>query len=61
MVQLQFASRPPVTGTGGVSVDLSTASRNHGFDVSGLIGYSALCDSVLIADYRDGLIRIASK
>jgi hypothetical protein len=39
-------------------MDLSTASRYHGFEILGLIGYSALCDSVLTANYRDGLIRI---
>jgi predicted aspartyl protease len=59
-VRLQFVSRQAVTGP-VVAVDLSTASRYHGFEVSGLIGYSALCDSVLVANYRDGLIRIEPK
>jgi hypothetical protein len=40
------------------AVDLSTASRYHQFEVSGLIGYTALHDSMLTINYRDDLIRI---
>ena len=59
-VRLQFASHQPVMGP-VVAVDLSTASRYHGFEILGLIGYSALCDSVLTVNYRDNVIRIRPK
>jgi predicted aspartyl protease len=59
-IRLRLASHPPVTGP-VVAVDLSTASRYHGFEISGLIGYSALCDSILTVSYRDRVIRIAPK
>lgn len=59
-IRLQFASHQPVMGP-VVAVDLSTASRYHGFEISGLIGYSALCDSVLTISYRDRVIRIRTK
>lgn len=59
-IRLRLAFHPPVTGP-IVAVDLSTASRYHGFVISGLIGYSALFDSVLTVSYRDGVIRIGSK
>jgi predicted aspartyl protease len=60
LIRLRLASRLPVTGP-VVAVDLSTASRYHGFEISGLIGYSALCDSVLTVSYRDSVVRIGSK
>ena len=60
LVRLRLASYPPVTGP-VVAVDLSTASRYHGFEISGLIGYSALCDSVLTVSYRENVIRIEPK
>jgi hypothetical protein len=59
-IRLQFACHQPVAGP-VVAVDLSTASRYHGFEISGLIGYSALCDSVLTISYRDRVIRIGPK
>jgi predicted aspartyl protease len=59
-VRLRFASRQPVTGP-VVAVDLSTASRYHGFEVSGIIGSSALCDSILTVNFRDSLIGIGPK
>jgi predicted aspartyl protease len=59
-IRLQFAARQPVAGP-VVAVDLSAASRYHGFDISGLIGYSALYDSVLTISYRDRVIRIQAK
>lgn len=58
-VRVQIGSHR-VTGP-VVAVDLSTVSRYHGLEISGLLGYSALCDSVLIANYRDGLVRIEPK
>jgi predicted aspartyl protease len=59
-IRLQVASHQMATGPVAV-VDLSTASRYHGFEISGLIGYSALYDSILTASYRDRIIRIESK
>lgn len=44
-----------------VSVDLSLASRYHRLEISGLIGYPALRGLALVVNYRDGLIRVASK
>jgi hypothetical protein len=56
-VQLRFGSRElavePV-----VVIDLSMASRYHNLEVAGLIGYPALRDSILIVNYRDGLVRL---
>jgi len=59
-VQLRLGSRQLIAGP-VVAVDLSTTSRYHGIEISGLIGYTALRDSVLMVSYRDGLIRIGSK
>jgi len=59
-IRLQFGFHQTLTGP-VVAVDLSTASRYYGFEISGLIGYSALCDFVLTANYRDGLIRLEPK
>jgi len=58
--RLRFGSRELAAGP-VVAIDLSTASRYHNLEVSGLIGYPALRDSVLIVNYRDGLVRIDSK
>ena len=44
-----------------VAVDLSLASRYHGLEVSGLIGFPALRNLVLTVNYRDGLIRMGPK
>ncbi len=60
LIRLRLASHPPVRGP-VVAVDLSTASRYHGFEISGLIGYSALCDFILTVSYRDSVIRISPK
>jgi len=59
-IQLQVASRVVTTGP-VVAVDLSTASRYHHFEISGLIGYNALRDSILTVNYRDGLVQITPK
>jgi hypothetical protein len=59
-IRLHLAPAHPLAGP-VVAVDLSTASRYHGFAISGLIGYSAMCDSVLTVNYRDSAIRIGSK
>jgi predicted aspartyl protease len=44
--------------TEAVVIDFSSASRYHGIEIAGLIGYPALCRSVLTVDYRDTLVRI---
>ena len=59
-IRLRVASQQEVTGP-VVAVDLSTASRYHGLEISGLIGYSAMCDFVLTVNYRDNMIRIGPK
>jgi predicted aspartyl protease len=59
-VRVRLPSQRVVAGP-VVAVDLSTASRYHNFEVSGLLGYSALCDSVLTLNYRDLALRIEPK
>jgi hypothetical protein len=44
-----------------LAIDLSTASRYHRFEVSGLLGYPAFRDSVLTINYRDKRLNIAPK
>jgi predicted aspartyl protease len=44
-----------------VAVDLSGPSRFHRIDIAGLIGYPALCDSVVTVSYRDSLVRIEQR
>jgi predicted aspartyl protease len=44
-----------------VAVDLSTTSRYHNLEVTGLIGYPALAGSVLLVNYRDGSVRIDAR
>ena len=41
-----------------VAIDFSATSRYHKLDVAGIIGYPAVSDSVLVVNYRDGLVRI---
>jgi hypothetical protein len=41
-----------------VAVDFSTASRYHGLEVAGLVGYPALRDSVVTVNYRDALVQL---
>jgi hypothetical protein len=55
-IRLRFGSQ--IAAGPIVAVDLSTASRYHQFEVSGLIGYTALHDAMLTINYRDDLIRI---
>ena len=43
-----------------VVIDLSLMSRYHQMEISGLIGFPALRESVLAVNYRDGRIRIDS-
>jgi predicted aspartyl protease len=56
-VRLRLGSRPVATDS-VVAVDLSTSSRYHQLEISGLIGYPALSGSVLTVSYRDKFIRI---
>jgi Aspartyl protease len=58
-VRLRFGSQ--IAAGPIVAVDLSTASRYHQFEVSGLIGYTALRGFMLTVSYRDGLVRIDPK
>ena len=44
-----------------VVIDLSVSSRYHKVEISGLLGYPALRDSVLFVNYRDRLVRITPK
>ncbi len=44
-----------------VVVDLSDLTRHHNFEISGVLGYPALRDSVVTVDYRDSLVRMARK
>jgi len=41
-----------------IAMDFSVTSRYHKLDVAGIIGYPAVSDSVLVVNYRDGLVRI---
>lgn len=41
-----------------VAVDLSIASRFHGLEIQGLVGYPALSNSVVTVSYREHYIRI---
>jgi hypothetical protein len=58
-VRLRLGSQPVATDS-VVAVDLSTSSRYHQLEISGLIGYPALSNSVLTVSYRDRFIRIES-
>jgi predicted aspartyl protease len=58
-VRLRFGSQ--IAAGPIVAVDLSTASRYHELEISGLIGYTALRDFILTVSYRDRLIRIDPK
>ena len=44
-----------------LAVDLSTATRYHNLEVSGLLGYPALRDSVLTVNYRERRVHIEHK
>jgi hypothetical protein len=44
-----------------VVVDLSALSKLHRFEVSGLIGYPAIRNSVVTVDYRDARVRVEGK
>jgi predicted aspartyl protease len=44
-----------------VVVDLSDFARHHRFEITGILGYPALRNSVVTLDYRDSLVRIERK
>jgi len=44
-----------------VVVDLSDFARHHRFDITGILGYPALRNSIVTVDYRDSLVRIERK
>jgi predicted aspartyl protease len=59
-VRLRFGGKE--LGIGPVVViDLSVSSRYHNLDIAGLIGLPALTGSVVLVNYRDGLVRIDSR
>jgi hypothetical protein len=59
-VRMQSAAQVLADGP-VVAVDLSTTSRYHGLEISGLIGYSALSGSIVTVNYRDSALRIEPK
>jgi predicted aspartyl protease len=59
-VRLRFGARELGAGS-VVAIDLSVASRYHNLDIVGLLGFPALSGSVLVVNYRDGLVRIDSR
>jgi hypothetical protein len=59
-VRLRFGARELEAGP-VVTVDLSVGSRYHNLDFAGLLGFPALSGSVLLVNYRDGLVRIDSR
>jgi hypothetical protein len=59
-VRLRFGTKE--LGSGPVAaIDLSLSSRYHNLDIAGLLGFPALSRSVLVVNYRDGLVRIDSR
>jgi predicted aspartyl protease len=44
-----------------VVVDLSDFARHHRFEITGILGYPALRNSIVTIDYRDSLVRIEGK
>jgi hypothetical protein len=44
-----------------VVVDLSDMARHHRFEVTGILGYPALRNSIVTINYRDALVRIEGK
>jgi hypothetical protein len=51
----EFSADPAVV------VDLSDFARHHRFDITGILGYPALRNSIVTVDYRDSLVRIEGK
>jgi hypothetical protein len=56
-VRFRFGARELGAGS-VVAIDLSLSSRYHNLDVAGLLGFPAISGSVVVVNYRDGLVRI---
>jgi hydrogenase maturation factor len=50
-----------LSGDPAVVVDLSDFARHHRFEITGILGYPALRNSIVTIDYRDSLVRIEGK
>jgi predicted aspartyl protease len=50
-----------LSGDPAIVVDLSDFARHHRFEITGILGYPALRNSVVTLDYRDALVRIERK
>ena len=48
----------PLQSSDVISLDLERFSRNHGFQVTGLIGLSSLAGALVSVNYRDGAVNI---
>jgi len=49
------------SGDPAVVVDLSDFARHHRFEITGILGYPALRNSIVTIDYRDSLVRIEGR
>jgi hypothetical protein len=49
------------SGDPAVVVDLSDFARHHRFEITGILGYPALRNSIVTIDYRDALVRIEGR
>jgi hypothetical protein len=59
-VRLRFGAKQLESGP-VAAIDLSVSGRYHNIDIAGLLGFPALSGSVLMVNYRDGLVRIDSR
>ena len=50
-----------ISGDPAVVVDLKDFAQHHRFEITGILGYPALRNSVVTFDYRDALVRIEGK
>jgi predicted aspartyl protease len=50
-----------LSGDPAVVVDLSDFARHHRFEITGILGYPALRNSIVTIDYRDSLVRIEGR
>jgi len=50
-----------LSGDPAVVVDLSDFARHHRFEITGILGYPALRNSIVTVDYRDSLVRIEGR
>jgi predicted aspartyl protease len=59
-VRFRFGPRV-LSADPAVVVDLSEFARHHQLEITGILGYPALRNSIVTVDYRDALIRIEGK